>query len=68
MLGAGEHAAGRGEVGALQPAHRGLTELGDERRVLAEAFVGAAPAIVARHGDARRERPVDAGGADLFAP
>src|SRR4029079_10208560 len=65
VLGAGEHAARGGEGGALQPADRGLTELGDEGRVLAEALVGASPAIVARHGDARREHPVDARGADF---
>ena len=68
VLGAGEHAASaRSRFGALQPAHRGLAELGHQRRVLAEALVRAAPALVARHGHARRERPVDAGRADFGA-
>ena len=37
----------------------------DERRVLAEALVGTAPAVVADDAHAGREVPRDAGGADL---
>ena len=37
----------------------------DERRVLAERLVRAAPAVVAGHAQAGREVPRDAGGADL---
>ena len=56
---------GRQGRSPCKPAHRGLAELGHERGILREALVGAAPAVVPRHGDARREGPLDAGGADL---
>ena len=51
---------------ALQAADRRFAELGDEVRIFGEAFVGAAPALVARHRDAGGEGPMDARGADLF--
>ncbi len=35
-------------------------------RILGEAFVGAAPARILRHGDAGREGPLDAGGAHFL--
>ena len=35
-------------------------------RIFGEAFVGAAPPLVLRHGDARTEGPIDAGGANFF--
>ena len=61
MLDAGEHVLVRLEVRALEALHaRGREQLA-EQHVLAAAFDTAAPALVARDVDHRREGPVDAG-------
>ena len=67
VLGAGEHPVGVVELAgpALEAVDDGLHRLHQPRR-LAEALVGAAPAVVAGHADARRERPLRAGGAGLL--
>src|ERR1700751_5178967 len=49
----------------FQPCHHGGGILGHNLRILRIAFIGAAPAVVARHRNRRRERPVHAGGAHL---
>ena len=58
VLGAGEDGGpGFRRWGVLKPAHGGgAQQLGQLGR-LAEALVGASPALVARHGDAGGERP-----------
>jgi hypothetical protein len=50
---------------ALKPAQHGADIASDERRIGRIALVGAAPAIILRHGDSRGECPVDPGDADL---
>ena len=50
-----------GKFFALQTNRRRNAEFGDKFRVVGIAFVGAAPAFVLRDGNARRERPADAG-------
>ena len=65
VLRAREHRARRAQVRRLEAADRGHAELGDDRGVLGEALVRAAPALVARHREARRERPLRAGRAHL---
>ena len=49
------------EIVALVSADCGFAQHARELGCFAEAFVASAPTLVARHGDARRERPVDAG-------
>ncbi len=49
----------------LEAAHRRRAQALGQLGHLAVAFISAAPALVARHGQARRERPVDAGAGDL---
>ena len=51
---------------ALQTFDGGLCVLTHERRVLSEALVAAAPANILRHGERRRESPVDARRCDRF--
>ena len=54
------------QIRPLQAAHRRLAELRDQLGILGEAFVGASPADILRDRDARREGPLNTGGADLF--
>ena len=65
MLGGGDDVAGAEEIGraghALQAFDHRPGIGADDLRILAEALVGAAPAIVADDGEGRREIPVDAG-------
>ena len=68
MLGTGDHGERIAEPLALQAAGHRFAELGDHVGIFGEAFVRAAPALVARHRDARGERPLDAGGANLLRP
>src|SRR6185369_11308030 len=49
----------------LKPAHRGRAQALGQLGRLAVTLVGAAPAFISDHRDARRERPVDAGARDL---
>src|SRR6185436_16042341 len=46
----------------LETFHRSPCVLTHERWILGEALIAAAPANVLRHGERRRERPVDARG------
>ncbi len=56
---------GRGGI-ALQTLHE-LAGIGrHELRIFGVALVGAAPAVVLRHGHRGREGPFDAGGAHLL--
>ncbi len=50
---------------ALQAGHQLSGIGGDDLRVLGIAFVGAAPAVVAHHGQGRPEAPVDPDGGGL---
>jgi hypothetical protein len=65
MLDAGGDIATLDAVGGARRALEALDHLsgiaGDQIGILRIAFVGAAPAIVLRHGHGRAERPVDAG-------
>jgi len=65
VLGAGDHAIRRAGVVALVAADGGFAEGRDERGILREALVRAAPAVIARDGHGGREGPVDARRADL---
>ena len=60
MLDAGEHVLGRLEVVALEALDPRGGEQPPEQHVLAAALDTAAPALVARDVDHRREGPVDA--------
>ena len=63
-----EHLGRPGQVGrvrALEPDDGGRRQRGHERRVLAEGLVAAAPPLVPRGAEQRRERPRDAGRPDL---
>ena len=66
MLGAGQDAQRVLEVAALEAADGRPRQLGHERRVLGEALVAAAPTLVAGHGHAGCEDPLDARGPDLL--
>jgi len=67
VLGRGEDAVGVLEVPrAALEAVDGRLHLRDEARILAEGLVRAAPAVVARHADARREGPLRPGGPRLL--
>ena len=50
---------------ALQASHDGGRIARGDARVLRVAFVGPAPAIVANHGQRRRECPLESGGSHL---
>ena len=70
VFGGGDHVRAAQEIRAarlaLQSLHEDAGVRGDDAGIFRITFVGAAPAIVLRHGDRGRERPVDAGGAHLF--
>ena len=68
VLGGADHAVGADAVAAvaLQAAHRLIAVGARDPRVLGEALVGAAPAVVADDGERRREGPVLAGRAHLL--
>ena len=67
MFRAGEHRRGRGgQLRPLKPLHRGEAQFRHQRGMVAVTFVGAPPAFVLRHGDARREGPADARAGDLL--
>jgi len=55
-----------GQVRALEAAHRRASHFLHQLRVFGETFVRAAPTYILRHRDARREHPLDAGGADFL--
>ena len=69
VLGGGKHApiteVVRIALAPLQSLDQRCAHARDELRVFGIAFVGAAPAIVARHGDGGGEVPVDPGRLDL---
>ena len=68
MLQGGEYLAGREHAGlalALQAFHRRNSHLADQVGVLAESFLDAAPARIARDIDHGGERLTHAAGADL---
>ena len=62
-LAAGDQALGRRR--ALQPAQSRADIARHQRRVRRIALVGAAPAVILRHGHGGRKRPVKPGHADL---
>ena len=66
MLGAGHHREGGVEIPALQPADVGGPQGGGEFRTFTVGLVGAAPALVPRHRDARGEVPVATTGPHLL--
>ena len=66
VLGAGQHRERIRAIVALEAPHRRLAQLRHQVRIFAEALVGAAPADILRHRDARREGPLDSGGAHLL--
>ena len=62
MLGAGRHGVGRAEPGAtLEAAYARIRHDAAQQHILTRALDAAAPALVARHIDHRREIPVDPG-------
>ena len=65
VFGAGHDGERIGQVGALEAADRGRAQDLHDVGALRISFVGPAPAYVAGDGHARREDPVDAGGADF---
>ena len=66
MLGARQHRERVGQIGGLEPAHRGTGQLAHHRRILRESFVSAAPADILRDCDAWREGPLNTGSANLL--
>ena len=60
VLGVAATAVGAARSSPWRPRIERRAELGDERRILAEALVGPTPAHVLRHGHDRREVPADA--------
>jgi hypothetical protein len=70
VFGGGDDVRAAQEISAarltLQSLHEHAGVRGDDARIFGITFVGATPAIVLRHGDRGRERPVDAGGAHLL--
>ena len=66
MFGAGQDGKRVGQVRALEAAHRRASHFLHQLRVFGETFVRAAPTYILRHRDARREHPLDAGGADFL--
>ena len=69
MLGGRQDMLRPEKIGRLAPPLQSLdhrrSEAGDQRRILAIAFISAAPAIIAGNGDCRGEGPVDAGDGDF---
>jgi len=68
VLGGGQHLA-RGHEAVLRNALHTLDQrrpqLGHQAGLLGIAFVGAPPAVIARHSQRGREIPIDAGGRNL---
>ena len=65
VLGGRRGPSGRGHVGALETADRRASQRFGELRGFAESLVGAAPALVLRNRDTRREVPVHPRAGDL---
>ena len=60
MLNAGDHVIDRSQIVTLEAANPRRREQAPQQDVLARAFDPAAPTLVARDVDHRREGPVDA--------
>ena len=65
MFRAGQHRKFIGQR-RLQSADLCRSQLRDQRRIVAKALIGPAPANVLRHCNAGRKRPVDAGAGDFL--
>jgi hypothetical protein len=58
VFGAGEHALRAAEFAILQPSDRRRPQFSRKIGRFAEGLIRASPALVARRGDRRRERPI----------